>query len=173
MNPLIWRRLLARSDTSLAQLHTSLQLVFAWSGEHLHHFPIHGKDSGSHSTDTRHIPLSGCYRGRWQRFGSTTHRALTAPRLLTCPSAIIIDNYLSSPLHSRQLTVRGSRMLSVQGRTAKQGLRMPAAHRTQSHVSRHTSIPDAIQVPGEVHAPESLCDLVLRGGAYVSSTKRR
>ena len=40
INPLIWRRLLVRSDTTLAQLHTMLQIVFAWSDEHLYSFHI-------------------------------------------------------------------------------------------------------------------------------------
>jgi hypothetical protein len=31
------------SETSLAHLHTILQILFAWSDEHLHSFHIHGK----------------------------------------------------------------------------------------------------------------------------------
>ena len=49
ISPLIWRRLLVRSDTTLAQLHLMLQLIFDWSNEHLHHFHIFGKDYGSDS----------------------------------------------------------------------------------------------------------------------------
>jgi len=45
-HPLIWRRLLLASDTSIAQLHRILQIAFAWGGEHLHRFRIHGKDYG-------------------------------------------------------------------------------------------------------------------------------
>jgi Plasmid pRiA4b ORF-3-like protein len=40
ISPLIWRRLLVRSDTTLAQLHLVLQILFDWSNEHLHHFRI-------------------------------------------------------------------------------------------------------------------------------------
>jgi len=47
ISPLIWRRLLVRSDMSLASLHTTLQIVFAWSDVHLHSFCIHGKEYGS------------------------------------------------------------------------------------------------------------------------------
>jgi hypothetical protein len=46
ISPLIWRRLFASSETSIAQLHEYLQIVFAWSGEHLHRFRIQGKDYG-------------------------------------------------------------------------------------------------------------------------------
>ena len=46
ISPLIWRRLLLRSDMSLATLHAALQIVFAWSDEHLHAFRIHGKEYG-------------------------------------------------------------------------------------------------------------------------------
>jgi len=38
VSPLVWRRLLVISETSLAELHEILQTAFAWSGEHLHRF---------------------------------------------------------------------------------------------------------------------------------------
>jgi hypothetical protein len=41
INPLLWRRVLVRSDMTLAYLHTLLQSVFAWSDEHLHSFHIY------------------------------------------------------------------------------------------------------------------------------------
>ena len=52
ISPLIWRRLLIRSDMSLTTLHTTLQLVFAWSDVHLHYFRIHGKEYGSSGAPT-------------------------------------------------------------------------------------------------------------------------
>jgi hypothetical protein len=65
ISPLIWRQLLVRSDMSLATLHTSLQVVFAWSDAYLHSFHIHGKAygtprlDGAHiDGDARHIPLA-------------------------------------------------------------------------------------------------------------------
>jgi hypothetical protein len=46
ISPLIWRRLLVRADTSLAELHHILQLVMGWTNTHLHRFLIHGKAYG-------------------------------------------------------------------------------------------------------------------------------
>lgn len=46
ISPLIWRRLLIRSDTSIAELHHLIQAAFDWSDSHLHRFVIHGKDYG-------------------------------------------------------------------------------------------------------------------------------
>ncbi len=46
VSPLIWRRFLVRSDTSIAELHLLLQAAFDWSDSHLHRFVIHGKDYG-------------------------------------------------------------------------------------------------------------------------------
>jgi hypothetical protein len=43
VSPLIWRRLLVRSDSTIADLHASLQLVLGWSDEHLNRFVIHGR----------------------------------------------------------------------------------------------------------------------------------
>jgi hypothetical protein len=42
IGPPIWRRLLIRSDMSLATLHAALRIVFAWSDSSLHPFHIHG-----------------------------------------------------------------------------------------------------------------------------------
>ena len=42
VSPLVWRRLLVISETSLAELHEILQNAFDWSGEYLHRFLIHG-----------------------------------------------------------------------------------------------------------------------------------
>jgi hypothetical protein len=38
VSPLVWRRLLVVSTTSIAELHEILQNAFGWSGEHLHRF---------------------------------------------------------------------------------------------------------------------------------------
>ena len=57
ISPLIWRRLLVRCNTTLAQLHHILQRIFDWSGEHLHAFHIYGKDDGSNGADTRDVRL--------------------------------------------------------------------------------------------------------------------
>jgi len=68
ISPLIWRRLLVCSDTTLAHLHTILQIVFDWSGEHRHTFHIHGKDYGSNGAETRHVQLSAFRLRRGERF---------------------------------------------------------------------------------------------------------
>ena len=68
ISPLIWRRLLVRSDTTLAQLHLMLQLSFEWSNEHLHHFHIFGKDYGSDGADMRHITLDAFGFQKGERF---------------------------------------------------------------------------------------------------------
>ena len=65
VSPLVWRRLLIASETSIAQLHEILQLVFDWSGEHMHRLRIHGSDYGSSQLgglvfheDARQVALS-------------------------------------------------------------------------------------------------------------------
>jgi hypothetical protein len=42
ISPIIWRRLLVSSETTIAQLHQYIQICFDWRGEHLHRFRIHG-----------------------------------------------------------------------------------------------------------------------------------
>jgi hypothetical protein len=46
ISPLVWRRLEVPATTTIAGLHTVLQAVFGWSGEHLHRFLIHGVEYG-------------------------------------------------------------------------------------------------------------------------------
>src|SRR6266540_1448562 len=46
ISPMIWRRLLVRSDSSLGNLHDIIQIAFAWSDAHLHRLRIHGRDYG-------------------------------------------------------------------------------------------------------------------------------
>jgi hypothetical protein len=75
ISPLIWRRLLIRSDMSLATLHAALQIVFAWSDEHLHNFCIHGQAYGTPRLDgphldgdARHMPLTALRLHQGERF---------------------------------------------------------------------------------------------------------
>jgi hypothetical protein len=68
ISPLIWRRLLVRSETTLAQLHTILQVVFAWSDEHLHSFYIHGREYGSSGASTGDVLLHDLGLHRGERF---------------------------------------------------------------------------------------------------------
>ena len=40
ISPMIWRRLLVRGDSTVAQLHEVLQIAFGWNDEHLNRFEI-------------------------------------------------------------------------------------------------------------------------------------
>src|SRR3954451_8024811 len=75
VSPLVWRRLLVASDTSLAELHAILQYAFAWSDGHLHRFRIHGAAYGvphlggiAFREDARRVPLSRFRLHRGERF---------------------------------------------------------------------------------------------------------
>ena len=68
VSPLIWPRVLVHSDTPLAHLHTILQILFAWSEEHLHSFHIHGKEYGSRGVPTRGVRLQDFCLHRGERF---------------------------------------------------------------------------------------------------------
>ena len=46
ISPAIWRRLLVRSDSTIADLHYTLQIAMGWTDFHLHQFIIHGKRYG-------------------------------------------------------------------------------------------------------------------------------
>ncbi len=50
VTPMIWRRLLVTSATTIAQLHDMLQIVMGWEDLHLHQFRIHGKTYGTYRT---------------------------------------------------------------------------------------------------------------------------
>lgn len=43
---MIWRRLLVSSDSTIADLHHTLQIAFGWNDAHLNLFRIHGQDYG-------------------------------------------------------------------------------------------------------------------------------
>jgi hypothetical protein len=59
ISPLIWRRLLVRSDSTIADLHRTLQIAFGWSDEHLHRFVVHGREHGAESlVDPRRVHLA-------------------------------------------------------------------------------------------------------------------
>src|SRR5215471_17404752 len=68
ISPLIWRRVLVHSHTTLAHLHTILQILFAWSDEHLHSFHIHGREYGSSGANTHEVRLSDLRLHRGERF---------------------------------------------------------------------------------------------------------
>lgn len=65
VSPLIWRRLLVRAGSTIAELHEVLQVAFGWDGGHLHRFVIHGAGYGisyaggiGFRDDARQVPLS-------------------------------------------------------------------------------------------------------------------
>jgi hypothetical protein len=59
ISPLIWRRLIVRGDSSIADLHRTLQVALGWSDEHLHRFVIHGREHGAESlVDPRRVHLA-------------------------------------------------------------------------------------------------------------------
>lgn len=51
--PLIWRRIQVKSDTSLAKFHKILQRVMGWEDAHLHRFVIEGEYYGTPDEDER------------------------------------------------------------------------------------------------------------------------
>lgn len=68
ISPLIWRRLLVRSDTTLAQLHRMLHILFAWSNDHLYRFHIVGRDFAWDDIATPQTKLGDCGVHRGERF---------------------------------------------------------------------------------------------------------
>jgi Plasmid pRiA4b ORF-3-like protein len=65
ISPMIWRRLLVSSETTIAELHEFIQICFDWDNEHLHCFRIQGKNYGvaylggmSFDEDARLVRLS-------------------------------------------------------------------------------------------------------------------
>jgi hypothetical protein len=74
MSPLIWCRVLVHSHTTLAHLHTILQILFAWSDEHLHSFHIHGKATAAVGPPIAMHPYAG------KRSRSCSHPFVALPK---------------------------------------------------------------------------------------------
>ena len=75
ISPAIWRRLLLRSDQTIADLHHTLQIAMGWSDLHLNRFLIHGKDFGvthiggmNFSDDPHAVKLSNFHFRLRERF---------------------------------------------------------------------------------------------------------
>jgi len=75
ISPLIWRRLLVRSVSTVAQLHQALQVAFGWDDEHLNRFEIRGREyavyrdgGGMIGIDARHVRLGDLKLRRLERF---------------------------------------------------------------------------------------------------------
>jgi len=45
ISPMIWRRMLVQSDSTIADLHYILQIAMGWTDSHLHRFVIHAKQA--------------------------------------------------------------------------------------------------------------------------------
>src|SRR5688572_9705246 len=58
ISPLIWRRLLVRSDTTLATLHPVIQTVFGWPEANAYCFVMHGTTFGSATDPARTAPAA-------------------------------------------------------------------------------------------------------------------
>ena len=88
ISPMIWRRVLLRSDHSIADLHYTIQIAMGWSDSHLHRFHIHGKDYGvaqegglTFSDDPKRVLLAqfGLTTPTWTGYRTVTPRT-TAQR---------------------------------------------------------------------------------------------
>jgi hypothetical protein len=74
ISPLIWRRVLIRSDSTLADLHYVIQMAMNWSNFYLHQFQIYGKryavwrSSGPDAEDAEEIRLDALQLRLNERF---------------------------------------------------------------------------------------------------------
>jgi hypothetical protein len=75
LSPLIWMRLLVRSDSTVAELHQTLQIAFGWDDEHLNRFKIRGREYAVHhdgdgmiGIDASGVRLDGLKLRRLERF---------------------------------------------------------------------------------------------------------
>lgn len=46
ISPMIWRRLLVTSDSTIEDLHYTIQIAMGWEDIHVHYFTIHGQQYG-------------------------------------------------------------------------------------------------------------------------------
>ena len=75
ISPLIWRRVLVASTTTIADFHAIIQIAMGWEDLHLHHFRIYGKaygvyrDGGMTFADNpRHVVLADFRLRAGERF---------------------------------------------------------------------------------------------------------
>ena len=60
ISPMIWRRILVKSDTTISDLHHIIQIAMGWEDIHLHHFVIYGKHYGNRQAGEAIFTDSGC-----------------------------------------------------------------------------------------------------------------
>src|ERR1700722_12618033 len=81
MHPMLWRRFLVRSDSTLADLHVVLQIGFDWTDFHLHRFRIRKKDYA--------VPRCGglgcCYDARKIKLGDLHFGGCAVSRIVDSP----------------------------------------------------------------------------------------
>jgi hypothetical protein len=75
VSPIIWRRILVRSDSTIADLYYTIRIGMGWSDSHLHQFIIRGKKYGIaqpggiwFSDDPHHICLNSFHFRLKERF---------------------------------------------------------------------------------------------------------
>jgi hypothetical protein len=91
ISPAIWRRVLVRSDSSVANLHYILQIVMGWEDAHLHRFLVHGKEYGVaklggvwFADDPQQVALHSLRSGTsgigfWKSWKSCRPKKMTSP----------------------------------------------------------------------------------------------
>jgi hypothetical protein len=98
IHPMLWRRFLVRSDSTLADLHAVLQIGFDWTDFHLHRFRIRKKDTPCHGLVDSAATMHGKSLSQTCAFASTN---------ASCMSTI------SAISRTRELSVE-CRVLSVE-----------------------------------------------------------
>ncbi|NTV64733.1 MAG: plasmid pRiA4b ORF-3 family protein, partial [Oscillochloris sp.] len=111
ISPMIWRRLLVSSTTTIAHLHGILQVAMGWEDVHLHRFRVHGKDYGIYREggigfvdDPSQVTLADLKLRAHERFvyeydfGDSSHLSGVFRAVLYFPRADVPD-YLG-PSHS-------------------------------------------------------------------------
>lgn len=90
ISPAIWRRILIRNDSSVADLHHVLQIVMGWNDTHLHRFALHGKEYGIAQSggiwfrdDPAQIRLADLHMRRKERFLYEYDQGVTVFSLLS------------------------------------------------------------------------------------------
>src|SRR6516164_5998298 len=114
ISPLIWRRLLVPAEATIADLPAILQTAFGWSGEHLHHFTVHGAQYGVcydggpvFRDDPYRVRLASMGLREGERF-SYVYNFFAGWRLDLLAVAADVSAELAEPIEERALLVVGA-----------------------------------------------------------------
>ena len=137
VSPLVWRRLLVVSETSLGELHEILQNAFGWSGEHLHRFLIHGVAYGIPHVggivfreDARGVPLSRFRLHCGERFCYEYDFTADWKLDIRIEGVLPFDSKRASVMHRRKASCAGGRLCWSLGLSQAAGLaQKPLSHR--------------------------------------------